>query len=126
MEPTLDQVRDELASIHEELLDLPTDAFGRRTELRDRQNELRQLSHSMAQGLPLHDKEALIAAFDRLAKERDRLLATRLSTVGEGGGDAGIENIFIGAVNAAIEAGVGVDDIEKRLAEIVRQLKNAN
>lgn len=126
MEPTLDQVRDELAAIHDELLDLPADDFNRRAELKDRQNELRQLSHSLADGLPLHDKEALVAAFDRLAKERDRLLAIRLSTVGEGAGDAGIDNIFINAVNTAIESGIGIDDIEKRLAEIVQQMKNAN
>jgi hypothetical protein len=126
MEQTLDEVRDELAAIHDELLSLPPDAFDRRSELKDRQNTLRQKSHELADGLPLHDKASLIAAFDRLAKERDRLLATRLSVSGEGAGDAGIDNVFIGAVNTAIEAGVGIDDIEARLAEILRQMKSAD
>jgi len=126
MEPTLDEVRDELAAIHDELLGLPGDDFDRRAQLRDRQIQLRQKSHELAEGMPLHDKEALTAAFDRLAKERDRLLATRLSFVGEGSGDAGIDNVFIGIVNSAIESGVGIDEIEKRLAEIIQQMKNAN
>lgn len=126
MEQTLDQVRDELAAIHDELLALPSDAFGKRSALKERQNELRQKSHRMAEGLPLHDKEALLSAFKRLEKERDRLLATRLHVVGEGAGDAGIDNVFINAVNTAIESGVGIDDIEKRLAEILQQLKSAN
>lgn len=125
MEPTLDEVRDELAAIHDRLLDLPTDAYAQRAELKDRQNELRQKSHQLAEGLPLHDRDALISAFNRLAKERDRLLATRLSVVGEGAGDAGIDNVFINAVNTAIESGVGIDEIEKRLAEIVQQMKSA-
>jgi hypothetical protein len=125
MEQTLDQIRDELAAIHDELLELPADDFQRRSELKDRRNELRQRSRQLAEGLPLHDKAALVAAFQRLEKERDRLLDTRLSVVGEGSGDAGIDNIFIGAVNKAIESGVGIDDIEKRLAEILQQMKSA-
>lgn len=43
MEPTFDQVRQELTEIPEELLGLSADAFERRVELKDRQNELRQL-----------------------------------------------------------------------------------
>jgi hypothetical protein len=125
MDQTLDQVRDELAAIHDELLSLPTDDYGTRSALKERQNELRQTSHQMAEGVPLHDKEALIAAFKRLEKERDRLLATRLDVGGEGAGDAGIDNMFINAVNRAIESGVGIDDIEKRLAEILQQMKSA-
>ena len=43
MEPTFDQVRQELTEIPEELLGLSADAFERRVELKDRQNELRRL-----------------------------------------------------------------------------------
>lgn len=125
MEQTLDQIRDELAAIHDELLSLPADDFGRRSDLKERQNELRQKSHQMAEGLPMHDREALLAAFKRLEKERDRLLATKLDVGGEGAGDAGIDNLFISAVNKAIDSGVGIDDIEKRLAEIMQQMKSA-
>lgn len=49
MEPTLDQVRQELAEIHEQLLSeqllsLQADAFSRRSDLKEPQNELRQPS----------------------------------------------------------------------------------
>lgn len=125
MEQTLDQVRDELAAIHDEMLSLPAHDFAKRSALKERQNELRQKSRQMAEGMPLHDKEALVAAFKRLEKERDRLLATKLNAGGEGAGDAGIDNLFINAVNRAIDSGVGIDDIEKRLAEIMQQMKSA-
>ncbi len=125
MEANLDQVREELAAIHDELLDLPADDFERRTGLRERQNELRQLSHQLAEGQPLHDAKALQTAFLRLEKVRDRLLEERLSVSGEGAGDAGIDNVFIGAVNRAIDSGIGIDEIEARLAEILQQMKSS-
>lgn len=126
MEPTLDQVRHELAAIHDELLSLPVDDFSRRSALKERQNELRQKSRELAEGLPMHDAEALKKAFKRLEKVRDRLLNERLSVAGEGVGAAGIDNVFISAVNRAIEAGLGLDEVEARLAEIVRQLKKSS
>lgn len=126
MEQTLDQVREELAAIHDELLALPVDDFGRRSALKERQNELRQKSHTLAEGLPLHDREALKAAFLRLQTVRDRLLDERLAVSGEGAGDAGIDNVFINAVNAAIDSGLGIEEVEKRLQEIVRQMKNSS
>jgi hypothetical protein len=64
-------------------------------------------------------------AFKRLEKVRDRLLDERLSVAGEAIGDAGIDNVFIGAVNRAIESGLGIDEVEARLAEILRELKNS-
>ncbi|MDH3189602.1 MAG: hypothetical protein OEM39_03045 [Acidimicrobiia bacterium] len=126
MEPTLDQVRHELASIHDELLELPANDFARRSALKERQNELRQKSRELAEGLPLHDAEALKKAFKRLEEVRDRLLDERLNVSGEGMGDAGIDNVFIGAVNRAIESGLGIDEVEARLAEILRQLKSSS
>jgi hypothetical protein len=51
MEPTLDQVRQGLADIHDEPLALPTDALDRRSRLKDRQQEqLRKLSHTTVWG----------------------------------------------------------------------------
>jgi hypothetical protein len=126
MEPTLDEVRHELAAIHDELLAIPATDFGRRSELKERQNLLRQKSRELAEGLPLHDAEALKKAFKRLEKVRDRLLEERLNVAGEGMGDAGIDNVFIGAVNRAIESGLGIDEVEARLAEILRQLKSSS
>lgn len=125
MEPTLDDVRHELAAIHDELLSLRADDFARRSELKERQNLLRQKSRALAEGLPLQDAEALKKAFKRLEKVRDRLLDEKLSVAGEGMGDAGIDNVFISAVNRAIESGLGIDEVEARLAEIVRQLKSS-
>lgn len=125
MEPTLDEVREELAAIHDELLSLPVNNFDRRSALKDRQQELRQLSHEMADGLPMHNKDILVAEFKRLQQVRDRLLDERLSVTGEGVGDAGIDNMFINAVNSAIESGAGLDEVEKRINKIIVQMKSA-
>lgn len=124
MEQTLDQVRAELAAIHDELLALPRDDFSRRAELQERRNELRQKSRELAEGLTLHDRAALLAAFNRLQELRDRLVEAHL-TGGDAIGDAGIDNVFLSAVNQAISSGVGIDEIESRLAEIVEQLKSS-
>lgn len=125
MEPTLDQVREELAAIHDDLLALPVNDFDRRSALKDRQQELRKLSHEMAEGLPMHNREILVNEFRRLQQVRDRLLDDRLSVTGEGVGDAGIDNMFIHAVNSAIKAGAGLDEVEKRINEIIVQMKSA-
>lgn len=125
MEPTLDQVREELAAIHDELLSLAGSDFDRRSALKTRQQELRQLSHEMAEGLPMHNREILVAEFKRLQQVRDRLLDEQLSVTGEGVGDAGIDNMFINAVNTAIAAGAGLDEVEKRINQIIVQMKSA-
>ena len=125
MEPTLDQVRDELTEIHDKLLELPPDAFDERARLRDRQNTLRQLSHRLIDGQPLHDAEALRAAFTRLQQVRDRLLESHLTYASTGVGDAGIESDFTAAVNKAMDAGLGIDEVEARLKEILDQLRNS-
>jgi hypothetical protein len=44
---------------------------------------------------------------------------------GEGVGDAGIDNMFINAVNSAIEAGAGLDEVERRINKIIVQMKSA-
>ncbi|MEX1037319.1 MAG: hypothetical protein WDZ96_00520 [Acidimicrobiia bacterium] len=124
MEPTLDEVREELAAIHDELLSLPANDFARRSALKERQQELRKLSHELAEGLPMHDRAILVAEFNRLQQVRDRLLDERLSVSGEGVGDAGIDNMFINAVNRAIESGAGLDDVEKRINQILIQMKS--
>ncbi len=127
MEPNLEQVRRELTDIHEELLALPTDDFARRSELKERQNELRQLSHKLLEGEPLHNAETLRAAFNRLQEVRDRLLEKRLSTgVATSIGDAGIDADFTSVVNKAIEAGIGIDEIEARMKEILEQLRSSS
>lgn len=127
MEPTLDQVRKELADIHDELLALPIDDYSRRSELKERQNELRQMSHKLLQGRPLHAAEVLRAEFKRLQEVRDRLLEKRISSGATTSiGDAGIESDFTALVNKAIDAGIGIDEIESRLREILEQMRRAS
>lgn len=124
MEPTLDQVRQQLADIHDELLTLPADDFSRRTQLRDRQNELRALSHRLVEGKPLHDAEVLKSAYTRLQEVRDNLIEERVGASSTGG-DAALGGFMV-ALNRAIDAGVGTAEIEARLKEILEQLRSAD
>jgi hypothetical protein len=123
MEPTLDQVRMELAEIHEQLLETPRDDFATRADLKERQEALRQKSHELAEGKSMHDAATLKAAFDRLHKERDRLLDKHLAMDSTSVGDAGIDSTFLNAVNKAMDEGQGIDEIEARMKAIVKQLK---
>ncbi len=124
MEPTLDQVRQELADIHDELLELPADAYDRRSRLKDRQNELRQLSHRMVDDKELHDAAALKAAYNRLAQVRDHLHDERLS--GSSVGDDAVWGELAMGINNAIDAGNGVEEVEARLKEILTQLRSSS
>lgn len=125
MEPNLDQVRQELADIHDELLALPPDAYDRRTQLQQRQRELRQLSHELVDGEPLHDAARLKAAYKRLQKTRDRLLKKHMQFVSTEAGDAGITGELTTTINRAIDAGMGIDEIEARLKEIIDQMRRS-
>jgi hypothetical protein len=124
MEPNLDQVREELAAIHDELLGLPVDDFDRRAELKSRQNELRQLSAKLVEGLPLHDAATLKAAYERLHSVRDHLIEERLGA-SSSGGDSVWGGISV-ALNRAIDEGVGTAEIERRLKEILGQLQSSD
>lgn len=123
MEPTLDDVRSELADIHDRLLALPAEDFAARATLKDRQNELRQLSYELLEEAASHDADLLRAAYQRMSDLRDQLLALHLSHTSQSAGDAGIEDSFTSAVNRAIDQGRGVDEVEARLEEILRQLR---
>ncbi|HUG31890.1 MAG TPA: hypothetical protein VMM14_03265 [Acidimicrobiia bacterium] len=125
MESSLDSVRRELADIHDQLMALPRDAFDRRSALKERRNELRQLSHQLIEGEPLHDRAALEAAYERLHEVRDRLLDLHLTHASTSVGDAGIDGAFTDAVNRAIDAGIGIDEVEARLREIIDQMRSA-
>jgi len=123
-ESTLEQVRQELADIYEEMLSLPVDDYERRSALKDRQNELRQISRQLIAGQPLHDAAVLKAAYERLEQVRDRLLDQRLTHTSTSVGDAGIESTFTSAINKAIDAGAGLDEVEARLKEILDQMRS--
>ena len=116
MESNLDQVRQELADIHEQLINLPTDAFAQRSELRDRQHELRQISARLVEAERAHDQEALKTAYQRLQEVRDRLIDQLLRS-----SSMSIED----AVNRSIDSGVSKDEIERRLEEILERLRNS-
>lgn len=124
MEPTLDQVREELAHIHDELLQLPEDDFDRRAQLKSRQNELRQISAELVDGLPLHDAATLKAAYERLQVVRDHLIEERLGA-SFSGGDSVWGGISV-ALNRAIDEGMGTAEIEDRIKEILEQLRSSS
>lgn len=125
MQPSLDDVRRELAEIHDRLLALPADDYEQRLALKDRQNELRQLSYALLEGEPLHDREVLRAAYERMSDLRDRLLDHHLHYTSTSVGDAGIDGAFTEAINRAIDTGLGVDEVEERLQEILRQMRSS-
>lgn len=125
MQPSLDDVRRELAEIHDRLLALPVDDYEQRTGLKDRQNELRQLSFELLEGEPLHDRENLRAAYERMSRLRDRLLDQHLRYSSTSVGDAGIDGAFTEAINRAIDSGLGIDQVEARLQEILRQMRSS-
>jgi hypothetical protein len=118
MEPTLDEVREELAGIHDQLLALPRDDFAGRAELAVRRDELRRLSHELADGHQVSDPETLKAAFIRLQHVRDKLIEQHVS------GDVGMDGAFMTAINQAIDAGTGLDEVEARIQEVLRQIRN--
>lgn len=125
METDLDRVRSELSDIHDKLLELPADAFDERSRLKDRQNELRKLSHELIEGEPLHSRQALSAAYERLHEVRDRLLELHVQHSSTSVGDAGIESTFTNAINKAIDAGAGLDDVEARIKQILEQMRSS-
>lgn len=125
METDLDRVRSELSDIHDKLLELPADAFDKRSRLKDRQNELRKLSHELIEGEPLHSRQALSAAYERLHEVRDRLLELHVQHSSTSVGDAGIESTFTNAINKAIDAGSGLDDVEARIKQILEQMRSS-
>lgn len=120
---SLDEIRTELAAIHEELLILDPDDFSRRVELHDRRNDLRALSAELAQQLPGPTRAVLLAAFDRLNRARDHILDTRMSPGSESVGDAGIPQHMTDAINAAIDAGMGLEEIEGQLRMVTNRLR---
>jgi cytochrome c556 len=124
MEPTLDQVRNELVDIHDEFLALPKDDYERRVVLKDRQHELRALSHEMVDSAEMHDAAHLKAEYQRLDALRDRMLDEELS--GASVGDDAVWGELAMKINRAIDAGSGVEDVEARLQEILAQLKEAD
>ena len=124
MEQNLDQVRQDLADIHDELLALPADAYDRRAQLKDKQNELRQLSSTLIEGKPLHDADALRSAFKRLEDVRDRLLDKHMDRGSTEATDTTIHGEFTAVVNRAMDAGLGIEEIEERMQKIISQMRS--
>lgn len=123
--PSLRQVREELASIHEELAELPAEAFDRRAELKDRQHELRALSADLVDQYDPTTAEDLRAAFDRLQRLRDAVVASHVTPEATAVGFAGVDTDFITVVNQAIDRGADRAEIEGQLEEILRKLRSS-
>ncbi len=119
---TLDEIRRELAAIHEELLTLPADDFARRADLQDRRNALRALSRDLTRLLPDDARTTLEASFDRLARERDRILDRHVAA-SESIGDAGVSMQMAQAINDAIDAGFELDEVERQIKVILDRLR---
>lgn len=121
MERDLEEVKSGLSEIHDQLLALPADAFDERSKLKDRQNELRKLSHELIEGEPLHSRQGLSAAYERLHEVRDRLLELHVQHSLTSVGDAGIESTFTNA----IDVGTRLDDVEAHIKQILEQMRSS-
>jgi hypothetical protein len=124
-EPTLKEVREELASIHEELLVLPADSYDRRAELKSRQHELRSVSARMVAEYQSDQRDALIEEFDRLHRLRDSVIALHVSPQATAVGFAGVQTDFNALVNRAIDAGADRAEIERKLKDVLRRLQSS-
>jgi len=78
----------------------------------------------MVDGEPLHDAAHLKAAFQRLQSLRDRLLDDRIGASSTG--DDAVWGEMFTAINSAIDAGVGTNEIEERLKEILGQIRRSS
>ncbi len=125
-QPTLRQVREELAAIHDELLALPVDDFDRRAQIQSRQHELRALSAELVSQYETEDAETLKEAFDRLQKLRDAVVASHLSPQATAVGFGGVETDFNTIVNEAIDKGADRAEIESQLEDILRRLRSSS
>jgi hypothetical protein len=123
MEVTLDEVRLELASIHEQLLALAPDAFAARVELRERQNELRALSRDLVAAKEVHEADSLRSAYVRLQEVRDSLIRASHGTRAISAGEA--RDAIADSVMTAIDAGVGRAALETLLEEILEKLRSS-
>ena len=124
--PTLKEVREELASIHEELLVIPADAYDRRAELKSRQHELRSVSARLVEEYDSEDREALMSAFEHLHKLRDSVVALHVSPQATAVGFAGVDADFNAMVNRAIDEGADRAEIERKLEEVLRRLRSTS
>jgi hypothetical protein len=125
MEQALDQVRQELTDLLMELLALPADDFTQRSELKEERHPLRQRSAELVQDEALHDADTLTAAYQHLQEVRDWQLDLRLKTNSASIGGAGIDSGSTSAINTAMEAGLGTEEIEARHKVIPNQLRTA-
>lgn len=123
---TLKEVREELASIHDELLVLPGDAYDRRAELKNRQHELRAVSARLVSEYQSDQREALSEEFERLHRLRDSVIALHVTPQATAVGFAGVDTDFNTLVNQAIDAGADRADIERKLEEVLRRLRSTS
>jgi hypothetical protein len=121
----LKEVREELASIHEELLVSPGISYDRRAELKTRQHDLRALSARLVAEYETDHREALVDEFDRLHRLRDAVIALHVSPQATAVGFGGVDADFNDVVNKAIDAGADRAEIERKLEEVLRRLRSS-
>lgn len=119
-----DDTHRELADINRRLAELPDDAFNARIDLRERRDELR--AEALRRGRADTPTAELEADLRRLRRRYDELVARRLSAghVGGAGGDGGggFEPVVLANLNAAIDRGSGIDDVEEAIRVLEREL----
>jgi hypothetical protein len=126
---TLDELRIELAEILNRLNELPADAFKERIRLRDRQAELRAVSHTLA--VSQTSKEDLLEELADLERQREALIDQHLNLAhtggatgaGGGGGGAGVDIHQALAMNQAIDRSGGRGAIEARIQAIKAEIR---
>jgi uncharacterized protein (DUF58 family) len=113
----------QLAEIQDELIRLPTDAFGRRWELRVRQDDLRCTARKLSYALfeDLFDED-LLEQLHALRQEMRRIEKRRIDLVSQSGssgaGMGDMHSLNAATMNMAMDEAAGLPAIKKRIGLI--------
>ena len=119
----MDILRQELAQIQEKLIELPSDAFAERYELRTRQDELRDKVASFSQDRDAdRSDQELLEELAALQARHKQIVRNRINLVGQSSGGSGAGPgagaYGVDDVNRGIAAAAGASEIESRITRI--------
>lgn len=119
----MDELRQELAQIQEQLIELPSDAFAERYELRTRQDELRDKVASFSQDRDAdRSDQELLEELSALQARHKEIVRSRINLVGQSSGGSGAGPgagaYGVDDVNRGIAAAAGASEIEARITRI--------
>ena len=120
---SMDQLRQELAEIQEKLIELPSDAFAERYELRTRQDELRDKVASFSQDRDAdRSDQELLEELSALHTRHKQIVRSRIDLVGQSSGGSGAGPgagaYGVDDINRGIAAAAGASEIEARITRI--------